>query len=85
MTYILLMSLPGSSEWTFILLVLILGVFYFFNRKGSKEIKKEDSINYKNKSLVDQEKIDIPITCPHCKNPNINKIRECEWCGNKLS
>jgi hypothetical protein len=27
---------------------------------------------------------EIPDTCPHCKNPNIKKIRLCEWCGNQI-
>ena len=26
----------------------------------------------------------IPATCPHCKNPNTKKLRECEWCGNEI-
>ena len=71
----------GGSEWT---IIIAIGILYFFIRKGSKEIKKEDSINYKNKSLVDQVKIDIPITCPHCKNPNTKKKKECEWCGSQI-
>lgn len=29
-------------------------------------------------------KISIPDTCPHCKNPNSKKIRLCEWCGNQI-
>lgn len=29
--------------------------------------------------------IDAPATCPHCKNPNEKKLRECEWCGGLIS
>lgn len=87
MTNILLMGLPGGSEWTFILLILILGVFYFFIRKGSKDKKNEESRNHQKNSFVNEVKevkIDTPDTCPHCKNPNTKKIRLCEWCGNQI-
>ena len=26
----------------------------------------------------------IPEKCPHCKNPNSNRIRLCEWCGGQI-
>jgi hypothetical protein len=28
--------------------------------------------------------VEIPINCPHCKNPNTKKIRLCEWCGYQI-
>lgn len=30
------------------------------------------------------KEIIIPDSCPHCKSPNIKKIRLCEWCGNQI-
>ena len=28
--------------------------------------------------------MNIPDTCPHCKNPNSKRIRMCEWCGGQI-
>jgi len=41
-------------------------------RGRASQIK--ENIKYKN----------IPEICPHCKNPNPNKLTVCEWCGNKI-
>ena len=87
MTNILLMGMPGGSEWTFIITIFIICIFYLTFRKGSKYKKNEDSRNYQKNSLVNEVKevkIDIPETCPHCKNPNTKKIRLCEWCGSQI-
>ncbi len=27
---------------------------------------------------------EVPMNCPHCKNPNSKMVRECEWCGNQI-
>ena len=37
-----------------------------------------------NFSIIESKKSDMPDTCPHCKNPNTKKIRECEWCGSQI-
>jgi len=44
--------------------------------------------NWSNEDItIDEEQIDlsqIHSICPHCKNPNTKKLRECEWCGSKI-
>lgn len=30
------------------------------------------------------QEIEIPDTCPHCKNLNTKKMRSCEWCGTEI-
>ena len=42
------------------------------------EVKAETIVEIK------AEEAPIPTTCPHCKNPNTKKLRECEWCGNEI-
>ena len=87
MTNILLMGGPGFSEWTLIIAIVFTCICYVTIRKASKYKKNEDSRNYQKNSLVNEVKevkIDIPETCPHCKNPNTKKIRLCEWCGNQI-
>ena len=84
MTNILLMGGLGTLECAFILLLVLLCKFYFFSRKGVKDKKNVDSINSQKKSLSNELRVDIPDTCPHCKNPNTKKIRLCEWCGNQI-
>jgi len=27
---------------------------------------------------------EVQNICPHCKNPNSKKLKECEWCGNEI-
>jgi uncharacterized membrane protein YhaH (DUF805 family) len=54
------------------------------NLIGENEKKYNSSaVNQDNYEKTSQEMI-IPITCPHCKNPNSKKIRICEWCGNQI-
>lgn len=37
-------------------------------------------------NIVNADKLSIiPNTCPHCKSPNLKKIRLCEWCGNQIA
>jgi hypothetical protein len=38
-----------------------------------------------NKNFLNNEKkTAISETCPQCKNPNTNRLRSCEWCGNQI-
>ena len=66
-----------------VLLLLLIGVFIVVFRRNrvrtrikNKEFEKEDE------SRLDSAI--IPSACPHCKNPNANRIRICEWCGHKI-
>jgi len=47
---------------------------------------KKNKTNLLNESITSTEikNINIPETCPHCKNPNTKGIRICEWCGNQI-
>ena len=72
----------GLGEW--LVLIVIVLVIYFF-RKGSKDIKNNKSASRNETSILNTEnKIPILDTCPHCKNPNTNRLRNCEWCGNQI-
>ena len=54
------------------------------------ELDKAEYDGYVIRVEVAEKEIDdytpntISITCPHCKNPNTKKLRECEWCGNEI-
>lgn len=48
-----------------------------FNEK--KLYNTNEIINHKSKET------DIPLSCPHCKSPNVNKTVVCEWCGNQMT
>lgn len=66
-----------------IFLFLIIGFLIYRFFKIKKGIQKELTTNITlQKSL--EEVINIPDSCPHCKNPNTKKIRLCEWCGNQI-
>ena len=71
----------GNSEW--IVIVIIITILYFYI-KGKNKSNNDNNLKEKNTPTVDSNKINIPDTCPHCKNPNTKKIRLCEWCGNKI-
>lgn len=70
----------GGTE-IIILLIIIFLIYRFLNRKkvNQQELPK---IIEQQKPL--DEKINIPDTCPHCKNPNTKKTRLCEWCANQI-
>lgn len=66
-------------------LLVILAVFFY--RKNKKIMNKEIKQRINDSEITtiqDIEQINIPDTCPHCKNPNSKKIRLCEWCGNQI-
>jgi hypothetical protein len=66
-------------------LLLFIGTIlnYFKESKlhNGRIVVLSDSI--KNEPFI-ENKITIPETCPHCKNPNTKKIILCEWCGNQI-
>jgi len=50
--------------------------------KNLDQIDEPDTMEEENiEKHIDLSKI---VICPHCKNPNTKKLRECEWCGNKI-
>ena len=56
-------------------------------REGCNEVERAMEIekNKTSKKNTETEKNNpIPTTCPHCKNPNTKRLRECEWCGNGI-
>ena len=79
-----------SSIILFMIVSLFVIMFIFISpqKKKQEQLKKEkeameelmewekDNTTYKNNT--------IPTSCPHCKNPNTKKLRECEWCGNEI-
>ncbi len=61
----------------FLLLIIVFFILRKYKIKRTKNIEQiKKSSNY--------DEIDIPETCPHCKNPNTKKVRLCEWCGNQI-
>jgi hypothetical protein len=61
-----------------------------WNRTFEMKVKAQEiSLKLKdyieNKLLEFNDGIETPITCPSCKCPNPNKLRICEWCGNKIA
>jgi hypothetical protein len=66
----------GFQELTLIAIIIVI---YYFVRKGKSD-KEED-----NKKIKLTPKINIPEFCPHCKSPNLQKLKICEWCGNKIA
>ena len=55
-----------------------------FEKAIDKLAEKGHNVSFNLSNNIESEKIVIPDTCPHCKNPNTKKIKECEWCGNKI-
>jgi len=86
----------GDPLMTFLPFVGIIAIFYFLiirpkNRKAKEQREKEQEEKKKIQTKMhweetseDNNKTVIPSICPHCKNPNTKKLRECEWCGNKV-
>jgi hypothetical protein len=62
----------------------ILGRNNISNNSQAKEILEFISNNYLLNTSSNSNDIKIPAICPNCKNPNIKKIRLCEWCGNQI-
>jgi len=80
----------SSSLGFFLLFMALLQVVFFFafylyrsfiglDMLGTDS--KEELVTYTNVQL---DLSQIPDICPHCKNPNSLKLRDCEWCGNKI-
>jgi hypothetical protein len=71
-------------------LLLIFMIAYVFIVKTSTNDENNNPIPIQSddskihNKLSYEEKIIVPDTCPHCKNPNVKKIRLCEWCGNQI-
>jgi len=77
------MGMPDGVEC--IMLIVLALIFFPFIIKGFKDRKINNADNRNNTSRLNTEnKIQIPDTCPHCKNPNTKRIRLCEWCGNQI-
>jgi Ca2+/Na+ antiporter len=65
----------------FLLAVLIFFVIYFLYVRAYTKSNMKENENCKQISNIS---LDMPDTCPHCKNPNSKKTRTCEWCGNQI-
>ena len=46
--------------------------------------KKNENKPIEQNSTADNVSVIIPEICPHCKSPNTQKIRICEWCGSQI-
>lgn len=61
-------------------------LYYFSNRKDPLKDERPNSVTI-HSVVADEAKkneVVIPGECPHCRNPNTNALRTCEWCGNKI-
>ncbi len=74
----------GNFGFQELLLFSVLFIFFYFVRKGKTSKDENPKTNNTNKLINKIPDIDIPETCPHCKNPNTKKMRECEWCGSQI-
>jgi large-conductance mechanosensitive channel len=86
----------GNPIMAFLPFVVIIAIFYFLiirpknrQKKEQEEKKKIQTKTQQTKmhweeTSEDNDKAVIPSICPHCKNPNTKKLRECEWCGTKI-
>jgi transposase-like protein len=54
-----------------------------FTKAQALGVQPVETNTMNNEQIVSQ-KLEIPETCPHCKNPNSKRIRLCEWCGNQI-
>ena len=84
----------GLNHWVWFVLCIISGIFFplismlliyplyaiaaYWKDGKNKQVL---NININDRSLRNEI---IPDICPHCKNPNTQKMHECEWCGNVL-
>jgi hypothetical protein len=73
-----------SGAWSILGFVFgILGVIiYLVARKPITNITNMPTNNINMPTSSHQ--MNIPDTCPHCKNPNSKRIRMCEWCGGQI-
>lgn len=71
------------------ILLLIFFLFYI-TTKRTKENSNDKKLNMdkkeQNEEITDEDisDLEIPKNCPHCKNPNMERRRMCEWCGNPI-
>ena len=77
----------------FLLILFLIGAYFFSIIPREKKSKKArfyfseneiPSTDYKEKIFTAAEKTNTPEICPHCKSPNTQKIRICEWCGSQI-
>lgn len=53
----------------------------------SRDVPERELVTSENADTVLQQITpdeQIPAKCPHCESLNINKLKVCEWCGNKM-
>ncbi len=77
-----------SPVLALILVFTIIGIFAIIGmQKDPNALAMANYLkeNQNNDKVVDGNLVAIiPNTCPHCKNPNTQKIRLCEWCGYRI-
>jgi hypothetical protein len=76
-----------SAGWSVLgFLLALLGLLIYIIAR--KPIADQTVTNYKtdsnNFSIIPNQQVIIPDSCPHCKNPNTKRIRLCEWCGSQI-
>ena len=74
-------------DWLFLnasnFFFVIVATLFYLSKNDPKVVEKNDQL-VSDDIKTNQENIVIPDTCPHCKNPNVKKIRLCEWCGGQI-
>jgi len=74
-----------------LVLVVLVAIGLFFLIRSARW-KKNPNNHFRPEMKKKEEKkkavTQVTVTCPHCKNtgsfPVTEKMRECEWCGNKI-
>lgn len=56
----------------------------FEMKAKAQEIAMRISDYFEKGNLYPHPQNDIPAVCPHCRNPNTQRIRLCEWCGSQI-
>ena len=66
--------------------VISLFAFFLYLRFSSLDWSHEEpSVEIEEHDVAEElDSSEIPDVCPHCRNKNVQKLRECEWCGNKV-
>jgi hypothetical protein len=84
LNYMLFLGNIGTSEILVLLTIVICLIFYIQRRRKVKENKK-NNLQCNSNNIINNDRVSIiPDTYPHCKSPNTKKLRECEWCGNRI-
>lgn len=78
-----------STLWSVSVIIPVFGLIFFtiylFLRKPI-DIEL-DTMTLRESNLNSNSSFNTtitPETCPHCKSPNTQKNRICEWCGNQI-